>query len=205
MPHVDWPALWANLIHFGAPGSDLHPVSLAEKLVRPVVVYLVLVFALRTVGKRVLAQLNPFDFVVLLMLSNTVQNAIIGNDTSLSGGLVGAAALLGVNALLVRIYYRGPSMQQLSTADRDICLIDGGRLQRARAAPAPDQRRRAHRQGPRARVRLARRGRERRAVPQRHHVLPRARARQRAGPARRGPPPARRARRAGRGAPPVAR
>lgn len=128
MPHVDWPTLWANLIHFGAPSSDLHPVSLAEKLVRPVVVYLVLVFALRTVGKRVLAQLNPFDFVVLLMLSNTVQNAIIGNDTSLSGGLVGAAALLGVNALLVRIYYRGPSMQHLSTADRDICLIDGGRL-----------------------------------------------------------------------------
>ena len=66
--------------------------------------------ALRTVGKRVLAQLNPFDFVVLLMLSNTVQNAIIGNDTSLLGGVIGAAALLGVNAVLVRIYYRGPEM-----------------------------------------------------------------------------------------------
>jgi len=128
MPHIDWPTLWANLTHFGAFDSVTHPVSLAEKVVRPVVVYLVLVFALKTVGKRVLAQLNPFDFVVLLTLSNTVQNAIIGNDTSLLGGVVGAVALLGVNAALVRLYYRGPSMQHLSPADRDVCLIEGGRL-----------------------------------------------------------------------------
>ncbi len=63
-----------------------------EKLIRPVLVYLVLVFGLLKFGKRVLAQLNPFDLVVLLTLSNTVQNAIIGNDTSLSGGILGAAA-----------------------------------------------------------------------------------------------------------------
>ena len=86
------------------------------------VIYLFLVFVLRRLGKRVLAQLNPFDFVVLLTLSNTVQNAIIGNDTSLLGGAVGAAALLAVNAVLVRIYYRGPSMKHLFTADRDIPL-----------------------------------------------------------------------------------
>ena len=128
MPHIDWPALWANLIHFGTPSSDVHPVSLLEKVVRPIAVYLLLVLALRRSGKRVLAQLNPFDFVVLLTLSNTVQNAIIGNDTSLSAALVGAAALLAVNALLVRIYYRGPSMGRLTTADRDICLIQDGRL-----------------------------------------------------------------------------
>ena len=128
MPHVDWSSLWANLIHLGAPSSDTHPVSLIEKIVRPVVVYLLLVFALRTVGKRTLAQLNPFDFVVLLTLSNTVQNAIIGNDTSLLGGVIGAAALLAVNMILVRIYYRGPSMEHLLPGDRDICLIEGGRL-----------------------------------------------------------------------------
>lgn len=131
MPHVDWPSLWANLVHFGAFDSATHPVSLLEKVVRPVVVYLLLVVALRTVGKRVLAQLNPFDFVVLLTLSNTVQNAIIGNDTSLLGGVIGAAALLGINGVLVRIYYRGPSMRHLSAADRDICLIEGGRLNEA--------------------------------------------------------------------------
>src|ERR687893_589442 len=95
---VDWHSLIVNLLHFGA--SDL-TISLLEKIVRPVVVYLFLVFVLRAVGKRILAQLNPFDLVVLFTLSNTVQNAIIGNDTSLSGGIVGALALLGVNSLLV--------------------------------------------------------------------------------------------------------
>jgi uncharacterized membrane protein YcaP (DUF421 family) len=124
---MDWPTLWHNLVELGAPNSDQHPVSLLEKVLRPIAVYLLLVAALKTVGKRVLAQLNPFDFVVLLMLSNTVQNAIIGNDTSLLGGLVGAAALLGINALLVRIYYRGPSMTQMSAAERDITLIEAGR------------------------------------------------------------------------------
>jgi len=131
MPHVDWPALWANLLHFGAPDSATHSVSLLEKVVRPVVVYLLLVLGLRTVGKRLLAQLNPFDFVVLLTLSNTVQNAIIGNDTSLTGGIVGAAALLGVNALLVRIFYRGPSRELLFKSDRDVCLVAAGRVDEA--------------------------------------------------------------------------
>ena len=129
MPHIDWPALWANLTHLGMLDDPTHPVSIAEKVVRPVLVYLLLVFALRKVGKRLLAQLNPFDFVVLLTLSNTVQNAIIGNDTSLLGGVIGAAALLGVNAVLVRFFYRGPEMTQIARGDRDICLIAGGRLQ----------------------------------------------------------------------------
>jgi uncharacterized membrane protein YcaP (DUF421 family) len=129
MPHFDWPALWANLTHLGMLDDPTHPVSIAEKVVRPVLVYLLLVFALRKAGKRLLAQLNPFDFVVLLTLSNTVQNAIIGNDTSLLGGVIGAAALLGVNAVLVRFFYRGPEMTQIARGDRDICLIAGGQLQ----------------------------------------------------------------------------
>ena len=128
MPHFDWPALWANLTHLGAPGESLL-VAIAEKILRPMLVYLLLVVALKKAGKRMLAQLNPFDFVVLLMLSNTVQNAIIGDDTSLLGGAIGAAALLLVNALLVRAYYRGPEMTQLAGSERDICLIAGGRLQ----------------------------------------------------------------------------
>jgi uncharacterized membrane protein YcaP (DUF421 family) len=128
MPHFDWPALWANLTHLGAPGES-PLVAIAEKILRPMLVYLLLVVALKKAGKRMLAQLNPFDFVVLLMLSNTVQNAIIGDDTSLLGGAIGAAALLLVNALLVRAYYRGPEMTQLAGSERDICLIAGGRLQ----------------------------------------------------------------------------
>jgi uncharacterized membrane protein YcaP (DUF421 family) len=121
----DWHALIVNLLQFGA--SNL-PVSLLEKILRPVAIYLVLVFALKVFGKRILAQLNPFDLVVLLTLSNTVQNAIIGNDTSLSGGVVGAAALLIVNSTLVRIYYRGPSMAH-RMKENDICLIKNYQLQ----------------------------------------------------------------------------
>src|SRR6476646_10002230 len=86
MLHIDWQALWSNLLLFGAPAT---PVSWVEKIVRPVIIYLLLVVLLRRAGKRILAQLNPFDLVVLLTLSNTVQNAIIGNDTSLSGGALG--------------------------------------------------------------------------------------------------------------------
>jgi hypothetical protein len=81
-------------------------VPLGEKVLRPVLVYLFLVVLLRIFGKRELAQLNPFDLVVLLSLSNTVQNAIIGNDNSLTGGLVGAFTLLGINYLVVRFLFR---------------------------------------------------------------------------------------------------
>jgi len=122
-----WQELVNNLIRFGT--GDPHViVSLLEKVLRPVVVYLVLVGALRVMGKRILAQLNPFDLVVLLTLSNTVQNAIIGNDTSLSGGIVGAAALLGVNALIIRYYYRGPGIEH-RVRDDDEYLIRNFTLQ----------------------------------------------------------------------------
>ena len=126
LAHFDWQTLWSNLLYFGAPTD---PVSWVEKIVRPMLVYLLLVLLLRRAGMRLLAQLNPFDFVVLLTLSNTVQNAIIGNDTSLVGGALGAIALIGTNAVLIRIYYRGPEMTHLSKLDRDVCLISGGRLQ----------------------------------------------------------------------------
>jgi uncharacterized membrane protein YcaP (DUF421 family) len=131
MDATTWHTLWYNLVHLGTPDSDLHPVSLLEKVVRPVAVYLLLVFGLRTLGKRILALLNPFDFVVLLILANTIQNAIIGNDTSLAGGLVGAAALLGVNAVLVRVFYRGPSKALLWNSDRDISLVHDGHIDEA--------------------------------------------------------------------------
>src|SRR6476661_4226985 len=67
-----------------------------EKIVRTVLVYAFIVIGIRVFGKRELAQLNPFDFVVLIMLSNTVQNAVIGEDNSVIGGLIGALTLLTV-------------------------------------------------------------------------------------------------------------
>src|SRR5207344_2549283 len=83
---------------------DMFYLSLpvAEKILRPIVVYVFLIVVLRLAGKRELAQLNPFDFVVLLTLSNTVQNAIIGADNSVSGGIIGAITLLVVNYVVVR-------------------------------------------------------------------------------------------------------
>jgi uncharacterized membrane protein YcaP (DUF421 family) len=64
-------------------------------------------------GKRQLAQLNSFDFVVLLLLSNVVQNAIIGDDLSLTGGLLGAAILVGGNYLVVRFVTTHPKFRKL--------------------------------------------------------------------------------------------
>src|SRR5580698_1044075 len=89
------------------------PLPVLEKLLRPVVVYLVLVLLLRLFGKRELAQLNPFDLVVLLSLSNTVQNAIIGDDNSVSGGVIGACSLLAVNWIVVRILFRSPKLTRV--------------------------------------------------------------------------------------------
>ena len=74
--------IWSDLLVPGVP--------VLEKAIRPLIVYVALLLLLRMFGKRELAQLNQFDLVVLLMLSNTVQNAIIGNDNSVTGGLIGA-------------------------------------------------------------------------------------------------------------------
>jgi uncharacterized membrane protein YcaP (DUF421 family) len=101
------------------------PLPILEKLARPVIVYLVLVVLLRIFGKRELAQLNPFDLVVLLSLSNTVQNAIIGDDNSVSGGIVGAIGLLGINWLLVRTLYRSPRMTRLLEGRASVLIRDG--------------------------------------------------------------------------------
>src|SRR6201995_1654395 len=85
---------------------------LLEKILRPMIVYLFLVGFLRLFGKRELAQLNPFDLVVLLSLSNTVQNAMIGEDNSVSGGLIGAFSLLAINWALARFLFLHPKIDQ---------------------------------------------------------------------------------------------
>src|SRR5881394_932353 len=97
--------MWTDIFVLGSP--------IAEKVLRPILVYFFLVIVLRIFGKRELAQLNPFDLVVLLSLSNTVQNAIIGNDNSLSGGLLGALALLAMNYLVVRFLFKHRRLDQI--------------------------------------------------------------------------------------------
>ena len=97
---------WTNMFFL-----DHEKVTWMEKIVRPLLIYGSLVFFLRFFGKRELAQLNPIDLVVLLTLSNTVQNAIIGDDTSLSGGIVGATALLGINWALAHLKFRNKAAE----------------------------------------------------------------------------------------------
>jgi uncharacterized membrane protein YcaP (DUF421 family) len=101
------------------------PVPLVEKLLRPVIVYLVLVLLLRLFGKRELAQLNPFDLVVLLSLSNTVQNAIIGEDNSVTGGIIGAVSLLTINWLVVRLLFRSPRLNRALEGKAAVLIRDG--------------------------------------------------------------------------------
>ncbi len=81
-------------------------VPVLDKVLRTLLVYLGLVLLLRVAGKRDLAQLTSFDLVVLLLLSNVVQNAIIGPDNSLWGGMLGAAVLLAFNGVVVRVINR---------------------------------------------------------------------------------------------------
>ena len=102
-------------------------LPIAEKVLRPVVVYLALVVLLRVFGKRELAQLNPFDLVVLLSLSNTVQNAIIGNDNSVSGGLIGAFTLLAINYVVVRFLFKHRRLDQI-VEGKSTTLIDRGKV-----------------------------------------------------------------------------
>lgn len=106
--------------------SMFHPqLPLLEKILRPMVVYFFLIFLLRIFGKRELAQLNPFDLVVLLSLSNVVQNALIGNDNSITGGIVGALSLLTVNWLVVRFLYSSPKADRLVEGTEQVLIRDG--------------------------------------------------------------------------------
>lgn len=112
--------IWKDMFVMGLP--------LLEKILRPIIVYLFLVISLRLSGKRELVQLNPFDLVVLLTLSNTVQNAIIGDDNSVSGGLIGATSLLLINYLVVRFLYGHSKLEQIVEGQSDV-LIEGGKVQ----------------------------------------------------------------------------
>jgi uncharacterized membrane protein YcaP (DUF421 family) len=136
------PKFWSDLLH--------PDVSILEKIVRPVIVYVFLIIGLRLAGKRELAQLNPFDLVVLLTLSNTVQNAIIGNDNSVAGGLIGAATLLSVNYFVVRFLFKHEKLERLVEGDADV-LVENGEIKhdrlRKELITLPELKMAAHKQG----------------------------------------------------------
>ena len=104
-------------------------LPILEKIVRPIIVYFFLVLVFRLSGKRELVQLNPFDLVVLLTISNTVQNAIIGDDNSLAGGMIGATSLVITNYLVVRFLYDHRKLDQLVEGSPDV-LVQGGKIRK---------------------------------------------------------------------------
>src|SRR5919202_4473755 len=117
-------AMWDDMFRLYTPDA---PLTIAEKVLRTVIVYVALVFLLRIFGKRELAQLNPFDLVVLLLLSNAVQNAIIGPDNTLVGGLLGAVTLLVLNYLVVRFMFKHKRLDQVLEGTPSV-LIEKGQV-----------------------------------------------------------------------------
>jgi len=100
-------------------------VSVAEKLIRPVLIYVYLAVALRLAGKRELAQLNSLDFVVLLAVTNAVQNGIIGNDNSVTGGVLGATALFVLNGGVAVILFRNARLRRLAEGTPRVLITMG--------------------------------------------------------------------------------
>lgn len=109
--------MWHDMLAFDIPAT--------EKIIRTVAVYLGLAVLVRLAGKRDLAQLNSFDLVVVLLLSNVVQNAVIGPDNSLTGGLLGAAVLIGFNAVVVRASIASERLNRLLEGTRTVLAHNG--------------------------------------------------------------------------------
>jgi uncharacterized membrane protein YcaP (DUF421 family) len=119
---VYWSHIWHDLVDLGVPVSD--------KALRTIFVYGGLVVLLRLAGKRMLSQLNTFDLVVVLLLSNVVQNAIIGPDNSLLGGLIGACFLVMMNAIWERVATSSKVLQGSPTTLVKEGVIDRSAIER---------------------------------------------------------------------------
>lgn len=102
-------------------------ITVWEKVLRSVVVYGFMLLAFRFTGKRQVGQLTPFDLVVLLIISNVVQNAVIGPDNSLGGGLLGAAVILALNWGVVELTFRSKRLRRVLEAQPTL-LVHNGRI-----------------------------------------------------------------------------
>jgi uncharacterized membrane protein YcaP (DUF421 family) len=110
-------AMWHNLVSIGS--------SWEERAIRAVVVYAFLLLAIRIFGRRELGQLTAFDIIVLLTLSNILQNSMIGNDNSVTGGMVGAGVLLSANLVLAFVVSRRPHVERVIEGEPRILIHDG--------------------------------------------------------------------------------
>jgi uncharacterized membrane protein YcaP (DUF421 family) len=106
-------------------------VSAGEKVLRAILIYLFLIAILRIVGKRELGQANTLDLVVLLLIANAVQNGIIGNDVSVTGAVIGAVTLFGINELVTRTAYAFPWTSRAVEGDPSLLISEGQPIHKA--------------------------------------------------------------------------
>lgn len=125
-------------------------VGLGEKVIRSALIYLFLLLAFRLFGKRELGQASTLDLAVLVLVANAVQNGIIGNDISVTGAVVGAVVLFGLNAAFARAAFHLPWMGRLLEGDPTTLIADGRidrRALRRELISLPELRAMARRQG----------------------------------------------------------
>src|SRR5438552_18957435 len=99
--------------------------SLIAIVVRSAVVYLVILAGFRLAGKRHISQLSLVDFALILLVSNAVQNAMVGNDTTLVGGIVAASTLILINVILTRVLFRGTKFAKLVAGEPRLLVRNG--------------------------------------------------------------------------------
>jgi uncharacterized membrane protein YcaP (DUF421 family) len=104
-------------------------MSIGEHVVRAVVVFVFLFIALRLVGKKQIGELAPFDLVVLLILSETVQNSMIGDDKSLFGGLISAATLIAMAQAMNWLSWRNKAIARYLEGVPKIIVRHGRRCE----------------------------------------------------------------------------
>lgn len=109
--------MWHNLVSIGS--------SWQERTVRAIVVYVFLLVLFRVFGRRELGQLTGFDIIVLLTISNILQNSMIGNDNSVTGGMIGATVLLAANLTLAYVVFRSRRAERLVEGSPKILIHDG--------------------------------------------------------------------------------
>jgi uncharacterized membrane protein YcaP (DUF421 family) len=105
-------------------------VTALEIAFRSFVIYLVILIGLRLAGKREVGQLTVFDLVVLLLIANAVQNAMVGPDTSLIGGIIAAATLLVVNTILARLRLKWPRLRHWVEGTPTLLVLHGETIAR---------------------------------------------------------------------------
>jgi uncharacterized membrane protein YcaP (DUF421 family) len=108
----------------------LPEVAVSERIIRALIVYIFLLVMFRGLGKRQVGQMTPLDLIVLLILSNVLQNAMIGPDNSVLGGIIGALTILAVNGAVSRVAFDSPRLERAIEAVPTVLIHDGKVVER---------------------------------------------------------------------------